>query len=174
MAKKTEQKKSEIVLASGEVRFVAPPTEQIIEHVIDDLESMLVERTKQAREYNIMVFWEAGKMMRDAEKKYKVNITKLIERVAHDNRISGRQMGERNLWMALKINDTYPVFEKVFNTEYGENISLSKLKKELSTPKAKKEETLNQIAVKIYNKLGVERTQKLVKELQKILEANNG
>ncbi len=171
MAKKKQQgKQSEITLASGVVRFVAPPSEQIIEHVVDELEAMLTERTKQAREYNIKVFWEAGQMIRDAEKNHKVNISKLVERVAGDNRISGRQMGERNLWMAVKIFDSYPVFDKVYNTEHGENISLSKLKKELSVPRPKKEPTIDEIAVRLFNQLGVERTEKLIKALQKVID----
>lgn len=170
MAKKEKGKKSLITLPDGSTRFSLQPTEQIIESVVDELESMLVERTKQAREYTIMVFWEAGKMMREAEKSHKVNISKLVERVSHDNRISGRQMGERNLWMAIKIFDTYPAFEKVYSTEHGENISLTKLKKELSTPKPKKEPTIEDIALRVYNQLGPDKTEKLIKALQKLLD----
>lgn len=170
MAKKNKEgKKSLVTLPDGSTRFAAQPTEQVIESVVDELEAMLVERTKQAREYTIMVFWEAGKMMREAEKSHKVNISKLVDRVSNDNRISGRQMGARNLWMAIKIHDTYPVFEKVYSTEHGENISLTKLKKELSTPKPKKEPTIEEIAQRIYTQLGPDKTEKLVKALQKIL-----
>lgn len=171
MAKKEKGKKSIITLPDASTRYAQQPTEQIIESVVDELESMLVERTKQAREYTIMVFWEAGKMMREAEKSNRVNISKLVERVAHDNRISGRQMGERNLWMAVKIFDNYPVFEKLYSTEDGENISLSKLKKQLSEPKPKKEPSIDEIARQLYNKLGADRCVKLIKALQKVLDA---
>lgn len=172
MAKKQQGKKSEITLSSGETRYVAPPSEQVVEHVIDELEAMLVERTKQAREYTIKVFWEAGQMMRDAEKNHRVNISALVERVAHDGRVAGRQMGKSNLWMAIKIFDSYPVFDKVYNTEHGENISLTKLKKELTTPKPKKEPSLDEVAIKLFNHYGVERTEKLIKALQKIIDNN--
>lgn len=169
MAKKQAGKKSEITLSNGQTRFALQPSEQIIESVVDELEAMLVERTKQAREYTIMVFWEAGKMMREAEKSNKVNISKLVDRVSTDNRISGRQMGARNLWMAIKIFDSYPVFEKVYSTEHGENISLTKLKKELSEPKEKKELSIEDVARRLYTRLGADKVEKLIKALQRIL-----
>ncbi len=154
-------------------RYVQKPTDEVIDAVVDELEAMLVERTKQAREYTILVFWEAGQMMRNAEKEHKVNISSLVTSVARDNRISGRQMGERNLWMALKIHDTYPVFEKVYSTPHGENISLSKIKKELTTPRPKKEPTIEEMAMHIYEKFGTERTQLLVDALTKLIKVDH-
>lgn len=168
--KKKEGKKSVQVMADGSERYTLAPTEEVVESVIDELESMLVERTKQAREYTLMVFWEAGKMMRGAEKEHRVNISGLIGRVAHDNRISGRQMGERNLWMALKIYDTYPTFEKVYNTEHGENITVSKLKKLLTLPAPKKELGIDEVAMSLFKRYGVDDTKKLIKALQKLID----
>lgn len=151
-------------------RYSTIPTEQIVESVVDELEAMLVEVTKQAREYNIKVYWNTGEMLREAEKDNKINITSLVERVSHDNRISGRQMGLRNLWLAIKIFDSYPVFEKVYQTEFGENISISKIKKELTIPKPKKEATIDEMAQKLFNHLGVDKIEKLIKALQKLID----
>jgi uncharacterized pyridoxamine 5'-phosphate oxidase family protein len=167
-------KKTNAVVPSVQTRFATQPTEQVVESVIDELEAMLVERTKQAREYTIKVFWEAGQMMRDAEKNHKVNISALVERVGQDNRIAGRQMSRTNLWMAIKIFDTYPVFEKIYNTEHGENISLTKLKKELTEPKPKKEPTIDAIAARLFDQLGMEKTKRLIKALQDILDDREG
>lgn len=157
-------------MPDASIRYTQIPTEQVVESVVDELETMLTERIKQSREYGIMVFWEAGKILREAEKEHRVNITNLVFRAAHDNRVGGKQMSERNLWMALKIYDKYPVFEKVYGTEHGENISLTKLKKELSVPKPKKEPSVDEIAMKLYNALGPDKTEKLIKALEKILQ----
>lgn len=167
--KAQNEKKSIQVMADASIRYTQLPTEQIIESIIDEMEAMLVERTKEAREYTIRVYWEAGQMLRAAEKEHRVNITNLVFRVAHDNRIGDRQMRETNLWLALKIFDKYPTFEKVYDTEHGENISLSKLKKDFSVPKPKKDPSIDEIASQIYNKLGPDKTEKLIKALQKIL-----
>src|SRR4051812_37826148 len=126
-------KKKEVAVVTRE-KYTAKPTEEIIESVVNDMEAMLVERIKELRERGIIVFWEAGQMLRDAEKKFKVNITALVNRIALDNRVSGRQMGERNLWTSIKLFDYFPKFDKVYDTEFGENVSISKLKKMLTTP----------------------------------------
>lgn len=167
--KHDNQKKSVIILPNAEQRYVKQPTDEVVGSVVEELEAMIVERGKQAREYGIKMFWEAGEMLRDAEKRYRVNISALVGRVARDNRITERHMGERNLWMAIKIFDTYPVFEKIYSTEHGENISLTKLKKELSVPRPKKEPTVDEIAIKLYEHLGPEKTSKLIKALQSLL-----
>lgn len=153
-----------------EPKYKAQATEEVIEGVVDELEAMLVERTKQAREYTIMVAWEAGEILRRWEKEQKINISTLVARVAMDNRISGRQMGNRKLWMAIKIYDKFPVFKKIYDTEYGENISLSKLKKMLSIPKSKTEQSVADIAVGLYEKLGLEKVKALIKELEMIVK----
>lgn len=151
-------------------KFKAKPTEQVIESVIDELEALLVTRGKEARADTMMMFWETGKTLRDAEKHNKVSISALVSRVALDNRISGRQMGERNLWFAIKFYDTYPKFELVYDTEHGENVSLSKVKKLLLTPKPKKAKTLQQIAYDIVDRLGADEALKLIQEIEKEIE----
>lgn len=154
-----------------EAKFTAKPTEAVVETVVEEIEALLVERTKEAREYTMMVFYETGQKMREFEKRFKVNISGLVERVAGDNRISGRQMGSRNLWMAIKFFDTFPVFEKVYQTEHGENISMTKIKKLLTTPKPKKEKSIKEMAIDIVERLGVEKALELAKAIEAEVKA---
>jgi hypothetical protein len=151
-------------------KFKAKPTEQVIEATIDELEALLVQRTKEAREDTMKIFWETGELLRQKERENKVSISGLVSRVALDNRISGRQMGERNLWFAIKFHDTFPKFGTIYETEHGENISISKVKKLLITPKPKKAKTLQIIAYDLVDKLGADEAQKLIIEIEKEIE----
>lgn len=148
-------------------KFKNKPTEQVIESVIDELEALLVQRGKEARADYMLMFWETGQLMRSKEQENKVSISALVSRVALDNRISGRQMGERSLWFAIKFFDSYPTFEVVYETEHGENISLSKIRKMLLTPKPKKAKTLQVLAYELVDKLGADEAQKLIQEIEK-------
>lgn len=155
------------VVISKESKFKAKPTEQLIESVIDEIEAMLVQRGKEAREDMLMMCWETGKMLREAEKANKVSISGLVSRVAMDNRISGRQMGERNLWFAVRVFDySGAKFEALYATEHGENITVSKLKKLLVTPKPKKNKTLQMLAYDLVDKLGADECQRLIQEIE--------
>lgn len=160
--------KGKELAVAGEVKakYTAKPTEQVVESVISEIEELLVQRTKEARESTMLVAWETGQALRKAEKDHKVNISALVGRIATDNRIAGRQMGERNLWFALKFYDHFSQFNKVYETEHGENISLSKVKKMLTTPKPKKEKTIKEIAIHLVESLGVEKARKLAKEIE--------
>jgi len=164
MPKIKKEKPDALSLAT---RFKNTPSESVVEHVIDELETLLVQRTKEAREYTMKVFWETGKLLREAESENKVNITGLVVRVAEDNRIRGRQMSERNLWFAVKFYDNYRDFESVYLTEFGENISLTKVKKLLVAPKPKIEPTLEYVAVQIVKKYGVDNARKLIRLIDK-------
>lgn len=172
MAKKTREMEAvDIdklpVVISKESKFKGKPTEQVVESVIDELEALIVQRTKEAREFTMRVFWETGKLLRDAEKSNKVSISALVSRIAMDNRIAGRQMGERNLWFALRVYDySGAKFEALYDTEHGENITVSKLKKLLVTPKPKKNKTLQQIAYDLVDKLGADECQRLIQEIE--------
>lgn len=148
-------------------KFKAKPTESVIESTIDELEALLVTRGKEARADYMKMFWEAGDLLRKTEKQNKISISGLVSRIALDNRISGRQMGERNLWFAVKFFDTYPDFETVYETEFGENVSLSKIKKLLVTPKPKKSKSLQEIAYDLVDKLGADEAQRLIQEIEK-------
>lgn len=149
-------------------KYKTKPTEDLVEHIIQDIESMLVERLKTSRENTMLAFWETGEIIRNCEKENKINVSALVDRLAMDNRITGRQMGARNIWFALKVFDTYPKFEKLYDTEHGENITVSKLKKMLTAPKPKKEKTVHEIAVDIVNRLGVEKSEKLANKILKL------
>ena len=151
----------------GAEKYKAKPTEDVVEAVIQDIESVLVERTKTARENVILCAWETGETIRKAEKDHKVNVSALVTRIATDNRLSGRQMGERNLWMSLKVYDSFPKFDKIYQTEHGENITFSKLKKMLTTPKPKKEKTVKEMAIDVVERLGVEKSRELAEEIVK-------
>ena len=48
------------VIISKESKFKAKPTEQLIESVIDEIEAMLVQRTKEAREDMLADAYPAG------------------------------------------------------------------------------------------------------------------
>lgn len=180
MAKKTKEKKSPkttsaivpvavdqiAVQAFKESKFKAKPTEQVIETTIDELEALLVQRGKEAREDIMKISWETGNLLRTTERANKVSISALVSRVALDNRISGRQMGERNLWFSIKFFDSFSNFESVYETEHGENVTLSKVKKLLLTAKPKKNKTLQQIAYDLVDKLGADQVQRLIVELE--------
>lgn len=147
-------------------KFKAKPTEQVIESTIDELEALLVQRGKEAREDTMKIFWETGELLRAKERENKVSISGLVSRVALDNRIVGRHMGERNLWFAIKFYDSFPKFMLIYETEHGENISISKVKKLLITPRPKKGKTLQQWAYDLVDKLGADEAQRLCAEIE--------
>ena len=165
------KKESTELVPSIKVKYTAVPSENVVESFIDELEAMLVERVKKSREDVMMVSWDTGRMIREAEKEHKVSITILVNRLADDNRIAGRQMGERNLWTAVKFFDSFPHFEKVYLTEHGENISFTKVKKMLTSPGPKKEKTMREIAESLVNRLGIEGATELADEIWKVCKA---
>lgn len=148
-------------------KYKAKPTEDVVESVIQEIEAVLVERNKTARENMMLACWETGEILRKCEKDNKVNISAMVTRIAMDNRLAGRQMGERMTWFALKVYDTYPKFEKVYETEHGENITISKLKKMLTTPKPKKEKSMKELAIDIVKRFGVDKSRDLATAIQK-------
>ena len=159
-------KSTEVTVADpAPSKFKTLPTEDIIEGVIEELEALIVERGKDARKFTMLVMWETGQTLRNAERDHKVNISALVRHVASDNRITGRQMGERNLWLSLKFFDSMPVFEKVYETEHGENVSWTKIKKMLTTPKPKKEKNIKELAISLVERLGVDEARKLAEEI---------
>lgn len=146
-------------------KYKGKPTEEIAEHIIQEIEAILVERFKIIQENGILAAWETGKELRKCEKDHKLSISQLVNRVALDNRLTGRHMGERSLWTAIKVFDAFPRFEKVYETEYGQSITISKLKKMLSTPKARIEKTIKQMAVELMERLGTDKARDLAKQI---------
>lgn len=154
-------------------KYKGIPSEKQLEELVIELEPMLVERGKMERETKMKTVFDTGKILRTAESEYKVSITALVDRLAQDNRIRGRQMGERNLWFSITLFDwTKGNFEKVYDTEFGENVSLTKLKKMLVKDKPKKEKTLEELALDFVHKYGYEKafqfSELLAKEAKRV------
>lgn len=147
-------------------KFKNKPTEQVVESTIDELEALLVQLGKEARADVMKLSWQTGELMREKERQNKVSISALVSRVALDNRISGRHMGERSLWFAIKFFDTFPKFEMVYELEFGENVSFTKIKKMLITPKPKKARSLQQVAYDLVDKLGADEALRLCVEIE--------
>lgn len=170
-AKKEEKEVSTDVKTPKE--YGQEPTNELIDQLIDDLEPMMVERINLARETMLKIVWETGQTLREAEQKNKVSITAMVSMLAKDSRMSGRQMGERNIWFAIKVFDTYPKFNDILDTpEYGQNISVSKLKKLLvkNKPKIAEEPDIREISLKLYDKLGKKGCKALIAEIQRLME----
>lgn len=165
MAKKTTE-------VSAPEKYKVLPSEEIVESVIGELEAFIVEGGKQVRETGLKIFWGVGQMLRHAERDHKVNITALVERVVSDNRIKERQMGARNTWFALKVYEfTKGDFEKLYTTEHGENLTVTKLKKLLTEQKPKIEKTVAEIAERIVATMGVEKAMELTDAIFKACKA---
>lgn len=175
MSKTKKDRGVEITKAvSAEVKeYGKEPSEDLIEHIIEELEPMIVERVNLARETMLKIIWETGKTLREAEKANKVSITAMVSMLAKDHRMSGRQMGERNIWFAIKVFDTYPKFNDILDTpEYGQNISVNKLKKLLvkNKPQVPEEPDIREISLKLYDKLGKKGCKVLIAELERLIE----
>jgi hypothetical protein len=162
--------KNEVAVVGSKMpveKYKTKPTEELVESIIQDIEAMLVERIKTSRENMMLALWETGQLIRKCESENKINVSALVNRLALDNRLTGHQMGERNIWFALKVFDLFPKFEKLYDTEHGENITVSKLKKMLTTPKPKKEKSVKEMAIDAVERLGVETAREFAKEIIK-------
>lgn len=151
-------------------KFKAPPSEELIESTVQEIESTAVQLGKIAREAVIKVGHKIGEELRRIEKAHKVCITKIITRIGADNRLKERQWGQRNLYYALLCYDRHPDFESIYDTELGENITWSKWKKMVTTPKPKTIKTIQEMAYDLVDKLGVEAAEDLVEELKKEID----
>lgn len=97
----------------------------VLSSIVDEIEAAVSVNITSAREYHIRVFWETGKIIRNSD----LPITKLIEQLAQTPQMKHLHMDERSLWNAVKVFDFAPHFEKVYETEHGQNISVSKLRR---------------------------------------------
>src|SRR3990167_1575241 len=151
--------------------FDDAPDSGVVESVAENVESIVVQRGKHEREERLLALHEIGDLLRKTSSEEKVNISALISEVARDGRISRLGgWGERTLWFALKVFDTFPEFKKVYETEHGENITATKLKRLLTEIRPKKEPTSKEIAEKLLDKLGPDICKQVIKELQKLLD----
>lgn len=108
----------------------------VINSLVEEIEAIVVEKAYESHQAKLDLFWLTGEALRRYETEQKVPITQLIEGCALDNRLSGKQMGERNLFWAIKIYDTYPT--KEFPGE--KSATLTKIRALLSDGKDKVEE----------------------------------
>lgn len=83
----------------------------VINSLVEEIESIVVEKAYESQQAKLDLFWLTGETLRRYEREQNVPITQLVEACAMDNRLSGKQMGERNLFWALKIFDTFPTKE---------------------------------------------------------------
>lgn len=105
-----------------------PVPAEALEALVEEIEAIVVEKAYQANEAKLELFWLTGEALRRYEREQNVSITALVQACANDNRLSGKQMGERNLFWALKIFDKFP--QKEFPED--KNATLTKVKKLLT------------------------------------------
>lgn len=147
------------------------PEPKIIESAIEEIFSAVTETVKGWRELQIRTYWESGRILRDTAKDNGVGISALVMHCAADERLLDVKMGQRSLWFGIKLFDwTEGDFEKVYATDHGQNISVTKLKKELMAPAdPKPEPTVAELAERVFNKLGVAGSKEFIKELQTLI-----
>ncbi len=83
----------------------------VINNLVEEIEAIVVEKAYESQQAKLDLFWLTGETLRRYEREQGVKVTHLVEMCATDNRLSGKQMGERNLYWAIKIFDTYPTKE---------------------------------------------------------------
>lgn len=103
--------------------------DEVLEALVGEIEAIVVEKVYEAQSAKIELFWQTGETLRRYEKEQGTPITALISACANDNRLSGKQMGERNLYWAMKIYDHDPDRQILFNDK---TTSLTKVKKLLT------------------------------------------
>lgn len=150
--------------------YPAEPSVQIVESVIEEIKSAVTETVKSWRELQIKTYWEAGRILREASNDHKVGITALVMQCSADTRLLEVQMGQRSLWFGIKLYEAFQEFEGVYQTEHGQNISVTKLKKMLIESPKKKEPSIQDVAGSIFRRLGVEACKELVQELQRLIK----
>ena len=105
--------------------------EEALGGLIEEIDALITEKVYEFQQAKIDLFWLTGEALRKFEKENGTGITELVLAVARDNRLSNKQMGERNLFWALKIYDKYPTRE--FPDDKA--TSLTKIKKQLTDGK---------------------------------------
>lgn len=118
-----------------------------IESIAEEIEGIVGERVKNSREELLKGHWEVGETIRRHGEP-----TVLVESLAA-RKVAG--LSASTLWLCVKFNDAFPEFEKVYDLEWGMNVSWNKVRKYLGEEsKEKSEPTLVQIADKLISKLG--------------------
>lgn len=144
-----------------------PITDEVFDYVVEQIDATVTEFTFQSREAALKAYHSVGELLRDSEKQHKLNITQLVERCAANNRLQEIKMGKTNLWFALKFYDTWP---KLSSLPDGKNASITKVKALLMPPRPKPEETIEDVAKKLYNKFDDKDLKKLINLLEGLLK----
>lgn len=105
-----------------------PVPAEALEALVEEIEAIVVEKSYDAQNAKLELFWLTGEALRRYEREQNISITTLVQACAADNRLSGKQMGERNLFWALKIFDKFP--QKEFPEDKA--ATLTKVKKLLT------------------------------------------
>lgn len=114
---------------------------EIINSAVEEIEAIIVEKVYEYQSAKLDLFWETGATLRRFEKDNGIGITELIKYCAADNRLNGKQMGERNLFWAIKIYDADPQRTKFF---IDKSVTLTKVKKALTSGGDAPEECLHE------------------------------
>lgn len=136
-------------------------------NLIDEIESIVVEKFYESQSAKLDLFWMTGETLRRYEREQNIPITTLVEICASDNRLQGKQMGERNLFWSIKLFDTYP------EREYpgGKAASVTKIKKLLTSgSKEKPELNLDKVVSDLIHKYGYDTAKEIA---SKIINYNN-
>lgn len=136
----------------------------VVNSVAEEIEAAVIETVKHWRELQIQTYWNTGEILKRSAQDNNIGISELVAACAKDNRLIKIRMGERSLWFSVQLYKKYPDFEQVYLTEYGQNVSVAKLKELIS---GKKEEadmpTDTDIANSFIKKYGLARAHKIAK-----------
>jgi hypothetical protein len=166
MSKEIIKVNSKMVVKEAEI------TDEIMESVIDDITATITENVYNSRITLVKMKWLIGNTLRKTQENFNINISELVLKVAKDNALEGKACGDRELWFCLSFYDAFPAddFDLVENKlPEGKNVSVSKIKKLLCKPRAKVEPTIEEIAERIFVKMG-DKTQELINQLQKLVD----
>lgn len=136
----------------------------VYESIVEEIDAVCTERIFNARSERLMLYHDVGRILKEKEDEG-FKVTDLIQKLSADERLKGKEMGERNLWFAHKLYRTYP---DVGALPDGKNCSVNKMKLLLSGPKEEKPINFEEIAGKIHAKYGAD-TQKIYYYLGEIL-----
>lgn len=105
-------------------------TEDWYKLLVDNVDSAITEGEFNARMGVLETYHGVGRDLTSASKEHQIPITELVHRVAVD-----AEIGERNLWYAVKFFDKFPDLSKL---PEGKDLSWSKIKRKYLT-EAKKD-----------------------------------
>lgn len=133
-----------------------------INGLIEDIEAIVVEKAYESQNAKLELFWLTGQALNDFVSDNGGKVTDVIKRIAADNRLSGKQMGERNLFWAKKIFEAFP--DKCFPEEKA--ASLTKVKKLLGgEEKEELQPSAVDVAIKLVKKYGLKFAKEVAYEI---------